>query len=138
MDGFDDPELNELEETVEELFEENVYKNTSHSEMDERMAQSVQESKEIISRFVADEFITEAFMAATQLRNILGDADGHAAELAETIRLNLMVVSKAIKSDPGEFVLASIRGSSRDEQLTVLEKVLSKIKLYESLVSQGP
>lgn len=112
-------------------FDENLYRATAHTEYDERTLKSIQIAKDNIQRFVVDEFITEAIVAATQLRNVLGDADAHAYDLAQTISDNLMVVSQGISKNPGEFVLAFLRAQKdpdlRDE---MAKEIVVKVNVF--------
>lgn len=118
-----DPDIDE-----EDLFDDTNFRGTSHTELDQRLMDAVDKARDHIKGLTVDQFITEAYTAATQLRNILGDADGFASDLAETIRTNLMVVLMELRAKPAE-MLVKIALSFEDpvdqlQFLTGMEKTL--------------
>lgn len=116
----------------DDVFDEELYKATSHTEVDQRMVDSLQQAKEDVRKFIVDEFISEAYVAATNLRNILGDADGYAYDQAELIRTNLMVVIQGIKKNPGSFLFAAANSIESDnERLKFLNTIENAITQYK-------
>lgn len=112
----------------EDVFDDELYGATAHSETDERQINALEQTKDAIRSLVINEFLIEAISGATLIRNLLGDADGYASELAETIRANLTVVALEIKKDPGGFILAAARAcTSRKEMNDLLDDVSLKI-----------
>jgi len=130
-----DEALDPLEDNgdEDELFDEHLYRGTSHTEYDERLISSAQKASDDVKRFVVHEFINEAVVAATNLRNLLGDADGHAYDLAETIRANMMIVLQQINKDPGEFVLAFLR--AEEDKPTLIAKARSITDKVNTFIS---
>jgi hypothetical protein len=101
-----------VDDVVEDLelgdFDEGTMMTATHREYDGRIMVAAQDAKERISQVTVNEFVLEAYRAATMIRNILGDADALAAESAETIRRNLLVVMTEIDKDPVGFLMSVI------------------------------
>lgn len=131
-----DDEVDDEVEQDEVEFDDSLFRATSHTETDQRLLDSTQEAKECISRLIVDEFISEAFVTATNLRNLLGDADGMAADMAETIRSNLIVVAQAIVKDPVAYVVAVSKAKPLEEQPQMLQDFVAKVQEYMKTV--GP
>lgn len=89
-------------------FDEGTLMTATHREYDGRIMVAAQDAKERISQVTVNEFVLEAYRGATMIRNVLGDADALAAEQAETIRRNLLVVMTEIDKDPVGFVMSVI------------------------------
>lgn len=112
----------------EEVFDDHLYAAASHTDTDVRLLENAQNAADTLRTFSADEFMCEAIVAATNLRNILGDADGHAYDLAEQIRTNLIVVSMALKADPAAYVIAAaLTIEDPIERKNLLTDVLHKV-----------
>lgn len=99
-----------VSEEVEDLelgdFDEGTMMTATHREYDGRIMVAAQDAKERISKVTVNEFVLEAYRGATMIRNVLGDADALAAEQAETIRRNLLVVMTEIDNDPVGFLMS--------------------------------
>lgn len=101
-----------VDDVVEDLelgdFDEGTMMTATHREYDSRIMVAAQDAKERISQVTVNEFVLEAYRAATMIRNILGDADALAAESAEVVRRNLLVVMTEIDKDPVGFLMSVI------------------------------
>lgn len=124
------------DESEADVFDDELYRATAHSEIDERLLNSLEKAKETIRSFVVDEFLVEAIAASTVIRNLLGDADGFAYDLAESIRANLTVVAMEIKADPGGFVLAAARACKNPKDMNaLLDNVTTKITEFKNQIN---
>lgn len=88
-------------------FEVGNFRAISFTEIDDRLLNSLGLAQDRIAKVTTNEFIIEAYLAATNIRNILGDADGMAADAAETIRSNLLVTGIMIQTHPVELIIAA-------------------------------
>lgn len=115
---------------IPELEYEEIYPDTALDNItSDYIQEAIQKSKEDMSRFVADEFFTEAFAAATQLKHTIGDGDALAYELSETIRSNLIVLAQAMAKDPVAFVSAVLRASQNKSE--IIERIDSLLQAYK-------
>jgi flavin-binding protein dodecin len=105
LDEYDGDENDPNDIDEEDLFDDTNFRGTSHTELDQRLMDAVDKARDHIKSLTVDQFIQEAYVAGTQLRNILGDADGFAADLAETIRTNLVVVLTELRAKPAEMLV---------------------------------
>ena len=104
-----------MEDLVEEMsdeveadeFESTNFRAISYTEIDDRLLNALGAANDKITSITTNEFVVDAYIAATSLRNLLGDGDAHAADLSESIRMNLLVASLAIKNSPAEFIIAA-------------------------------
>lgn len=103
----------------------------SSSELTSQNAYSLQNAKDKIQSLTTDEFLIEAYNAATQLRNTLGDADALVSELSETIRMNILVVAMSCRKHPAEMVLSATRTMSQEDQLAFLADSIEMLLSYQ-------
>lgn len=97
-------------------------------------AESIQAAKDHLLKLTTDEFLLEAYNAATQLRNTLGDADALVADLSETIRSNILVVATACNHDPIGMILSSIRAMNIEEQSECISNIISSLHNYQQAI----
>lgn len=88
----------------------------THSEMDPISLGRLAQRKDRVACHTTNEFINEAVLEATMLRNLLGDADGVVADKANTIISNLTVLSLEIQKDPVGFLLSFGRALPNEER----------------------
>lgn len=120
------------QEMFDSVFEENFsFGNQVSSEITTQNAFSLQNAKEKIQSLTTDEFLIEAYTAATQLRNTLGDADALVSELSETIRMNILVVAMTCHKHPVEIVLSAVRTLPSEEQSAFLADSLEMLMSYQ-------
>lgn len=128
---FDDSDVVN-DDMFESIFEPNLmYANTSSSEITTQNALSLQNAKDKIQSLTTDEFLLEAYNAATQLRNTLGDADALVSELSETIRMNILVVALSCRKSPVDMILSTIRAMSPQDQIKFLADSIETLLSYQ-------
>lgn len=134
-DISDDLHVEDASEDELSEFDEYLYKATAHQEFDDRLMKAVQKARDDVDTFVVDEFIAEAYVAATTLRNTLGDADGFASELANTILTNLLVVLQNVSKDPSEFVLGFLRAVKDDTtRADMASEIIHKVEIFKNSI----
>jgi hypothetical protein len=126
-------EFNAFEDDVfESVFEPDLlFGNQTSSEITTQNALSLQNAKERVQSLTTDEFLIEAYNAATQLRNTLGDADALVSELSETIRMNILVVSMSCRKNPTEMILSVARAMPLNDQLEFLADSIEMLSSYK-------
>lgn len=96
-----------------------------------RDATWAQERVAHLEQTIVDGLVRDAYVAALNLRNVLGDGDGYAADQASTITDSLLALGHAIAKDPGSFVIATLRANpDRDAQREILDRVMAKLVDY--------
>lgn len=123
----------ELNEIINEYIEEidTTYVKYNSSLNSAVNAFSMQDAKENIAKVTSDEFLQEAYNAATHLRNTLGDADALVSDLSETIRSNIMVTALTYKKYPIEAVLNCVRAMSPEEQIEYIDNIIAGLHEYK-------
>lgn len=127
-------EYSEVQESdpYDDTFEPDVYfAAVSNSEISPQNAHSLQNANDRIKDLTSDEFLIEAYNAATQLRNTFGDSDGLISDLSETIRMNILVVALSCRKHPTEMILAAIRTLPNDKQSRFLDDCLETLHAYK-------
>lgn len=128
---IDNTDVFESEE-LEDVYEiESNYASISSGEITNQNANSIQNAKDKVKSLTTDEFLIEAYTAATQLRNTLGDADALVSELSEIIRMNVLVVAATLKERPVELILASARALPDDARSLFLAETIEMLSLYK-------
>ena len=127
-----------LSEDEPELFEDGWYANARATELSEAIVTAETAASEKIKSLTANQFIHDAYVAAINLRNVCGDADGFVGEMASTIASNLDLVAAEIKNDPAEMVIAAIRAMPLEERQAMMGKILKTLDdyLYDVLIPQ--
>lgn len=119
-------------EMFESVFEQDLsFIGQNSNELTGQNALSLQNAKEKIQSLTTDEFLIEAYTAATQLRNTLGDADALVFDLSEAIRMNLLVVAMSFRKHPTEMILSTVRAMSQNEQLEFLSNCIEMLTNYQ-------
>ena len=126
-----DTDASGLEE-LEDVYEvESNYLSISSGEITTQNANSIQNAKDKVKSLTTEEFLIEAYTAATQLRNTLGDADALVSELSEIIRMNILVVAATLKERPVELIIASARALPLDVRSLFLAETIEMLSLYQ-------
>lgn len=116
------------EETQGE-FEEGIALHRTHREFSEKEADALQAATDKITEVTSNQFLKDAYVAATNIRNVLGDGDAYAAQEAETIRSSILVIAQEIERNPTLFVIraAKVEDSEafRDNLLQVIDDLYS-------------
>jgi hypothetical protein len=129
--------LDEDVESFEDLFlADDLFKATQSTDVGVQNASSLQDAKDKISSITTDEFLIEAYNSATQLRNTLGDADALVADLAENIRMNILVVALSCRKDPAGMILSAARVMGDDQESFIVEAI-SKLQAYKQALGEG-
>jgi hypothetical protein len=129
--------LDEDVESFEDLFlADDLFKATQSTDVGVQNASSLQDAKDKISSITTDEFLIEAYNSATQLRNTLGDADALVADLAENIRMNILVVALSCRKDPAGMILSAARVMGDDQESFIVEAI-SKLQAYKQALAEG-
>jgi len=124
-------------ESFEDLFlADDLFKATQSTDVGVQNASSLQDAKDKISNITTDEFLIEAYNSATQLRNTLGDADALVADLAENIRMNILVVALSCRKDPAGMILSAARVMGDDQESFIVEAI-SKLQAYKQALGEG-
>lgn len=105
--------------------------NQSSGEITSQNAFSLQNAKDKIQSFTGDEFLIEAYNAATHLRNTLGDADGLVSELSETIRMNILVVAMTFKNKPAEMIMSLARTLDEYKQTDFIQDIIETLSSFK-------
>ena len=126
------------QEMFDSIFEYNYsFGNQNSNEITNQNAYSLQNAKENIQNLTTDEFLIEAYSAATQLRNTLGDADALVSELSETIRMNILVVAMTCHKHPVEMILSATRTMSPENQSAFLADSIEMLLSYQRSMESG-
>jgi hypothetical protein len=129
--------LDEEAESFEDLFlADDLFKATQSTDVGIQNASSLQDAKDKISSITTDEFLIEAYNSATQLRNTLGDADALVADLAENIRMNILVVALSCRKDPAGMILSAARSMESDQE-SFISEAISKLQAYKQALAEG-
>lgn len=109
-----------MDDAIEELdltseFEEALFSGKTYAEVSSREAGAIADAHEKISSLTACTLLTEAYIAATNIRNVIGDGDAYAADQATTIRTNILVLLQELAQQPIRFILDVYRAQYPDD-----------------------
>lgn len=88
----------------------------SYREISFQEMESIDAAAGKIKSLTSCQFLLEAYIAATNIRNVCGDGDAYAAQQAEIIRTNLIVVLQQLAADPISSVIDILRAQSDGEE----------------------
>jgi hypothetical protein len=127
----------DTENTEEYFLPDDLFTATQNSFISYQTAMSLQQAREKVSSITSDEFLLEAYNSATYLRNSLGDADGMVADMAETIRMNILVIAATARKDPSSLILSAARSIHNSiEQLDFINTAIETLETYRDSIGE--
>lgn len=120
-------EQDELAVFISEEFDDSSWGQQPFSKMGVEDVQRLGAADRTIRKVTTNSYIRDIYTSATNLRNILGDMDAVAFEIASDIRRNLLVIAATIKKKPSRLILDTIRTYPMEEALRILEDTVKEL-----------
>lgn len=115
-DGLEDDEL-----------ELGFLTSTPFSSFDTRLLEALASAEDEVMKLTTSEYLKEAVVAATTVRNVVGDADGFVSNHMSTIISNLLVLAAEVVKAPEEFVITCAAALPKAQRLMFLDKAIKEL-----------
>lgn len=117
----------EIDQFISEEFDDSNWGNNSWSKVGVEDIQRLASADRTIRNVTANSYVIDIYRDATNLRNVLGDMDGIAAEIATNIRRNVLVIAATIKKKPSRIILDSVRSLPLELAVPLLERTVEEL-----------
>ena len=118
----------EIDEFIAEEFDQTDWGN-QWSKVGVEDVQRLSSADRTIRNVTTNSYIIDIYKEATNLRNVLGDMDGIASEIASNIRRNILVIAATIKKKPHRIILDAVRSHPLEVAIPILEETVKELSI---------